>query len=523
MREPRSLLDFAIAASVVVVPVMLGIVLGFGAIGGASSDRYVSVRHVAALQTFEKAIVRRGATPSPAPTAQDVLAGIPLCRREWDARWGVAHWRPWGAPAASEAERIAARLAELDAALLRFGARPDARVEAPVGLDTARWFEAARGALAAPFETPQLPGHRFEVRCADIAGALAALSRGQGRMLDALAWRGTEVPARLARWQPEQMVQITERDVTRRNPWNGVPGCITLGAGAGGAPTHVVAAPNTVQARVCAAAPMAAASAAQPNVAVAGEPGPDTPPNDPRWSVPPSLQAMLRPLDTLRSPAGALYRLYTDPAAAPSDLPTGYRYGPNRVALDGAAVDVGFAVDLTIDPALQALAQKTAACYTGRQDLCRALSVARAEDAGQPIGHRLLESAMVRMAAIAVIDIASGRIEALAGAMSPCTRGEFDGPGRGAGCDTRLPYPMGYRPDALLNPAVFHDAMPASTIKPIMAAAFLADPVVGARSLAAEKAAMKPGAAPPHDSLRGQLMRSDSARFLDRMFCGDSR
>ena len=34
--------------------------------------------------------------------------------------------------------------------------------------------------------------------------------------------------------------------------------------------------------------------------------------------------------------------------------------------LGGVPVDVGFSIDLTIDPALQALAQRTAACYTGR-------------------------------------------------------------------------------------------------------------------------------------------------------------
>jgi cell division protein FtsI/penicillin-binding protein 2 len=128
---------------------------------------------------------------------------------------------------------------------------------------------------------------------------------------------------------------------------------------------------------------------------------------------------------------------------------------------------------------------------------------------------------MVRMAAVAVVDVASGRIEALAGAMSPCARQEVDGPGRDAICDKRLPYPVQYRPDALLNPAAFHDAMPASTIKPIMAAAFLSDPELGARWLSAERSAMKRGTAPARDSLRGQLMRSDSARFLDRMFCID--
>ena len=128
---------------------------------------------------------------------------------------------------------------------------------------------------------------------------------------------------------------------------------------------------------------------------------------------------------------------------------------------------------------------------------------------------------MVRMAAVAVIDVASGRIEALAGALSPCARQEVDGPGRDKSCDPRLPYPVQYRPDALLNPAVFHDAMPASTVKPIMAAAFLSDPEVGARWLAAEQAAMKRDGIPTRDSLRGQLMRSDSARFLDRMFCSE--
>jgi cell division protein FtsI/penicillin-binding protein 2 len=261
---------------------------------------------------------------------------------------------------------------------------------------------------------------------------------------------------------------------------------------------------------------MAGATGAAPRP-LAGAPGPADAADDPRWSVPPSLDALLQPLDGLRQPAGTLYRLYADVGA------DGERHGPNRVALDGADVDVGFSVRLTIDPALQALAQKTAACYTGRQDVCRALGVRRAEDGDRPVGHRLLERAAVRMAAVAVVDVASGRIEALAGALSPCARQSFDGPGLGTGCDRRLPYPVQYRPDALLNPAVFTDAMPASTIKPILAAAFLSDPQAGARWLAAERTAMAKSAAPSRDSLRGQLMRSDSARFLDRLFCVDAQ
>jgi cell division protein FtsI/penicillin-binding protein 2 len=268
-----------------------------------------------------------------------------------------------------------------------------------------------------------------------------------------------------------------------------------------------------------------AADAAQraPIVRVAGEPTPDMAVGDERWKLPPSLGAMLRPLETLHRPNGALYRAYTEPSGAAGDGAGAYRFGPNRIDVAGAPVDVGFSIDLTIDPRLQALAQQTAACYTGRGDICRALEMRRKEDAGAAFGHRMLEHAVVRMAAIAIVDVETGRIEALAGALSPCTREEYDGPGRSARCDQRMPYPIRYRPDALLNPAVFHDAMPASTIKPIMAAAFLTDSIVGARWLAAERAQANgsPGV-PRADTLRGQLMRSNSARFLDRMFCADT-
>jgi hypothetical protein len=165
------------------------------------------------------------------------------------------------------------------------------------------------------------------------------------------------------------------------------------------------------------------------------------------------------------------------------------------------------------------LAQKTARYTAATMSATRWLR--RSEDRRARAGPlaNVLEGAMVRMAAVAVIDVASGRIEALAGAMSPCARQEVDGPGRDVNCDRRLPYPVQYRPDALLNPAVYHDAMPASTIKPIMAAAFLSDPAVGKRWLADERAQMQRTPWPARDSLRGQLMRSDSARFLDRMFC----
>jgi len=579
-RRAVSLLECAIAASAVVVPILLGVIALVAFVRPADpdglwrqgrGDRYVSVRHVAALQTFEKAVVRRTPTASAPLTARALLDGLPACRREWGGDTGALHALRElvvGHDDASVAARIAAQVNELDAALLRFSVRANPRVEHPVGIDVARWFAAADAALATPIESAEAPGQRFQVRCADLASALGALRRGDAAMLETFAWRGSEGAATLARWRPDQEMRISAREVTRRNPWGGIAGCIYLGRDADAdSPGYFLAAARSVQQRVCSttavsgatieagssaaalggvalaagravssspslatmssAAALASAAAAltgpfSPPIALHGEPGPGDAIDDPRWMVPPSLLTLLQPLESLRQPTGALYRVYAD-SESESLVPGATRpVSRNHVVLDGAPVDLGYSVDVTIDPALQALAQKTAGCYTGRHDLCQALAMRRADDRDQPLGSQLLEGAMVRMAAVAVIDVASGRIEALAGALSPCARQEVDGPGRDAGCDTRLPYRVQYRADALLNPAVYHDAMPASTIKPIMATAFLADTSArGGRLLAAERAAMQRDGIPARDSLRGQLMRSDSARFLDRMFCGE--
>ncbi|TMG84593.1 MAG: hypothetical protein E6H78_09355 [Betaproteobacteria bacterium] len=522
------------------MPVLLGVLLVVAEVRPADpsaraqrGDRHVSVRHIAALKTLEHAIVRRNTVAAPLPSAQALLEGIPQCRTEWDGHSGILNQARQliarsRVAALSPAQRLAAQLEELDAALLRFSTGANRRVTDAVGFDAARWFAALRVTLQVAVEAPEYPGHKFMVQCSDVASAVSMLVRADGRMLGALAWRGTVVDKAMVHWRPEQYVEISARQVARGNPWSGLPGCIYMGNSAPGAdvavPEYFVTGTRSAEARLCNEGAMlgiAGDREVERPVGVAGEATADIPVDDERWHVPPSLAVMLQPLATLQRPTGSLYRLYTDAQMTPGVTPTSYRYGPNRVDIGGAPMDVGFSIDLTIDPAVQALAQKTAACYTGRQDVCRSLGMQRKEDAAHLLGHRMLEHAMVRMAAVAVIDIASGRIEALAGALSPCTVQEYDGPGRAASCDKRLPYPIRYRPDALLNPAVYHDAMPASVIKPIMAAAFLSDPDVGARWLAAEQAAMRRPGTPALDSMRGQLMRSNSARFLDRMFCAD--
>ena len=543
-KRPATLLELAIAASIAVVPLLLLVLVAvaevrpartFGEGATRTAIEHVSLREVAALKTFERAIVRRDAVKAALPTPEALQDGIAQCRAEWDGRGGTLHRiRQYlarsPATALSPAQRMAAQLEELDAALRRFSTGANRRVGDAVGFDATRWFDAVRATLETPIESPEYPGRRFVVQCADIAAAVATLARGEGRMLPTLAWRGTVVDRAMKHWRPDQYVEISSRQVARVNPWSGLPGCVYLGFSGPYAdapmPEYFVAGSRGAAVRLCNEPAMlgAAATTDRPSARAVGssdEGGADMRADDERWNVPPSLAVMLQPLATLQRTTGSLYRLYTEAPPARDVTPTAYRYGPNRIDIGGTPIDVGFSVDLTIEPAVQALAQKTAACYTGRQDVCKALGITRGEDAGHPVGHRMLERAVVRMAAIAVVDVASGRIEALAGALSACTRQEYDGPGRARTCDKRLPYPIRYRPDALLNPAVYHDAMPASVIKPIMAAAFLSDRDVGARWLAAEQATLQRAGAPSPESLRGQLMRSNSARFLDRMLCAD--
>ena len=228
-RRTASLLDFAIAASLVVVPVMLGVLLLVAVVRPAQpeagsrtpGEHYVSVRHVAALQTFERAIVARASTAAGPVTAAQLLDALPACRREWSDATPLERGLRWlGAADASRptpADRIAARWSDLEAALLRFSSRANVRVEHRVGLDLQRWAAAAAAALDTPIESSAYPDRRFRVGCADLVGALAALARADGRMLETLAWRGTEGGTTLARWRPDQVTWVSARRASSRS------------------------------------------------------------------------------------------------------------------------------------------------------------------------------------------------------------------------------------------------------------------------------------------------------------------
>lgn len=516
--------------------------------GGPGDDRkgagrYYSVRLLAALQTFESGILPAASAASAAApwTDQVLLAGVPACKDAWNdppgrlatwlnqARNRIRFWdSPRTLPTETTAQRMAAQLDTLDAYLAQVGKANDGRATGPVALDRDRWFEAVKIALAKPPSPEGQRGDvRLQVKCADLRDALRTLvpqrcrqdldavrqngatdprraqARQSCRALENLSWRGTTPPWQTKSWFREQIVQVPSSLIAERDPWRGVPGCIYWSDGRSG--RHYLADAKGNRNAVCenpdvAGWPAQTASGTRRPTAspVASRLNPDAPPDDPRWSAPPSLGAILRPLDTLRQPGGTLYQELTEDKSDPADAPGQYRVGPNRMTDGGEKQDVGFSVDLTLDARAQALAQQVAACYTGAQAICQALRIARDEDGAgkegkpQPIGHNLLENAMVRMAGIAIIDIDSGRIEAVAGALSPCARQDYDGPGRDPKqCDDRLPWKPAFRPDALENQALFFDAMPASTVKPIMAAAFLSDGDYGQRLLAAEMASLQ--------------------------------
>ena len=83
----------AIATSMALVPVLLAVLLIVASARqvdsekpAQNSDRHVSVRQVAALKTFEYAIVRRDRVQAGLPSAEAILERFPQCRAAWGGR-----------------------------------------------------------------------------------------------------------------------------------------------------------------------------------------------------------------------------------------------------------------------------------------------------------------------------------------------------------------------------------------------------------------------------------------------------
>jgi hypothetical protein len=336
---------------------------------------------------------------------------------------------------------------------------------------------------------------RGPVDCQQAAQALRLLAGPRGAALLAQA-QWSEQQRRAA---PGAAVQLAANSLAQADPWRGWPGCIWLGGQEPGSTAyHLAPAGSANGSRELCEQPGFQPSNAKTVVAARPHTGHATPPaNDPSWSVPHDLGTLIGELDALRLPQGQLYRDYA--AALPAQA--------NRATVGRNEVDVGFNLQLTIAPRTQAIAQRVAACYTGHVAACAQAGIAFEQvGAAQGAGAASMwERAAARMTAVAVIDVASGRIEALASAHTPCYAQEHDGPFRDAGCLPLWTEPR-RRPDALLNHAVFTDYLPGSTIKPILASVFFED-----TGLSGEKA----------DQLAGWLATSNTDRFNDALFCID--
>lgn len=507
---------------------------------GRDPNRYMDERHFKALRSFEYAILLQPEnTEPPAPWHKDdLLTQLPQCADEWNKTPGKfdqlnASLNDRQLDLTPLAERIAVQLNMLDTYLRVQGGSGNRKLSAPAYLDRSRWYDSVRYALEHEFSPDDLPAIKLRVRCGDYRRALRTLMPNacrqalllihesgltedrrkainqQCRALENMAWRGTTPKVRTRRWDNKrQAVSVPANLISQYNPWGGQPGCIYWNDTSQGERIHYLSNQRNSNRTVCEHPKILGREVSKdkaPEPIPAGGSPLSEALSDPAWAIPPSLPLMLRKLESLRQPSGHLYQELTsreDRSAKAKEL---YGTGANKLSIAGTSVDVGFSVDLTIDAKTQAIAQQVAVCYTGDQKVCRALNIQRVEDKDGNIGHDLLENAVVRVAGIAIIDIPTGRIEALAGSLSPCTREDYDGPGRSANCDQRLPWQPRHSPDNLENPAVFLDAMPASTVKPIMAAGFLADE--------AYRKKIVPG------ELRRQLQRSNSEAFLSRMFC----
>lgn len=143
---------------------------------------------------------------------------------------------------------------------------------------------------------------------------------------------------------------------------------------------------------------------------------------------------------------------------------------PAKISINGVSVPVGFNAQLTINPAIQSLSQQLANCITGQetgkvcQDLLGNISIDM---------KNMEDNALIRQVGIAVVDIPTRKIDALASSSSNCFLASHHSTDVKSDC---IPTPETWKQPAnkvLENQALYGDYMPGSTIKPIQALAMV--------------------------------------------------
>ena len=501
---------------------------------------YLDAHRLAALRTFEHAIVPlKSLRDYPVPTADLIRTKFDFCadplkeqgRETASAR--VKRTNPCATSGA--AEELACYLRTINSRLnemrgdRRNNREPVLSERYVVNID--RWMDAIRSTQGQPVALSAVEGSgqgkHEPVACRDALAAARQLAAGDGKLLGRLAWRELSPKNVVARqFAPSQAVKVSGRILEQRNPWGGVPGCIYYGdANRHGKLMFVTDRRQSNRQSCIAMRPRGTAERDMTGVfqATTGK----TPEGSDAAPAPPeSLDVILADLDNIRLPWRDLFRAYTETSAEKSageaesmlrvsdgGNPVAVSHGPNQLDRLKHKVDAGFNVHLTIDPDSQRIVQQMSNCYAGDSLSCRHIGL-NSDKKFSDFVRQMYEKAAVRMAAVALIDIATGRIEALGSAHTDCYRQEFDGPGRNAGECPDLPTTPHYEPDRLLNHALFTDALPGSIIKPIMATGFLRDPRYRKKIIADRVAA-------DFVRLQDELKSSDSVAFLNRMFCID--
>ncbi len=352
-------------------------------------------------------------------------------------------------------ERLKGRIASLDQQLRQL--QEQGFVKQAYRLDTAAWLSQ-----------PQVRN----LDCAEAAKPLQwvlSQTRQSGlKFLEGLQWKERQPASRQARYPGEVQVVMGRESLSTRSPWFGIPGCIFWTDATTGAPVHAGK-------KIHAASEFCESQVRQ--VAQNAQTGIDTPNL-------PGLPLLLDPLSSWRLPQSETYQRLV-----------GER---NQFKVKGQPQPVGLHAQLGIDPQWQNRLQMIAQCYSGIDTpLCKSMA---------PGGTERYEGARVRMAGLAVVDVATGRVVAGASASSPCFEHDKTRTGpRPADCPvlTEGNVHRPRLPQAITNHAFFTQAPPGSLVKPVLMAGILQSPQPAGSLAGLEKA----------------MQSSNSQRFLDAMLC----
>lgn len=142
----------------------------------------------------------------------------------------------------------------------------------------------------------------------------------------------------------------------------------------------------------------------------------------------------------------------------------------NSINVDGSDIKIGYNMALTLDPAVQTTAQQVADCVTNNPNGVDCNSVL--SPALQNVADGMYENALVRSIGIAVIDVKTQGVLALASADSNCYRADNgDTTIKPTGCP--ILWKKDWSKQNLMNHALYQTVYPGSTVKTVQALALV--------------------------------------------------